>query len=111
MGVTIDQESLSRLTLRQLRLKASKLGIPLYSRKSKAELVKGVFLYEEKKELDKQLINVKVQVSTETTHPSSQRPKSFFFLVIPSGHMYFGRYQILIVLMLKMKALIGFVCV
>ena len=49
MGVTFDQESLSRLTLRQLRLKASELGIPLYSRKSKADLVKGVLLYEEKR--------------------------------------------------------------
>ena len=49
MGVTFDQESLSRLTLRQLRIKASELGIPLYSRKSKADLVKGVFLYQENK--------------------------------------------------------------
>ena len=56
MSVTFDQESLSRLTLRQLRIKASELGIPLYSRKSKADLVKGVFLYEEKKELEKQLL-------------------------------------------------------
>ena len=57
MGVTFDQESLSRLTLRQLRIKASELGIPLYSRKSKVDLVKGVFLYQEKKELEKQLIS------------------------------------------------------
>ena len=62
MGVTFDQESLSRLTLRQLRIKASELGIPLYSRKSKADLVKGVFLYEEKKELEKQLINNKNRI-------------------------------------------------
>ena len=54
MGVTFDQESLSRLTLRQLRIKASELGIPLYSRKSKADLVKSIFLYEEQKEAEKQ---------------------------------------------------------
>ena len=66
MGVTFDQESLSRLTLRQLRLKASNLGIPLYSRKSKADLVRGVLMYEEKKELDKLLINRAGESSQET---------------------------------------------
>ena len=71
MGVTFDQESLSRLTLRQLRVKASELGIPLYSRKSKADLIKSVFLYEEKKELEKQLITNKVQPSKETSSSSS----------------------------------------
>ena len=76
MGVTFDQESLSRLTLRQLRIKASELGIPLYSRKSKADLVKGVFLYEEKKELEKQLINVKGESSEETTYSNSSETKS-----------------------------------
>ncbi len=55
--MTIDQESLSRLTLRQLRTKASKLGIPLYSRQSKAALIKGVFLKEQKQELDKELLS------------------------------------------------------
>ncbi len=78
MGVTIDQESQSRLTLRQLRLKASKLGIPLYSRKSKADLVKGVFLYEEKKELEKQLINAKTDSSEETTYSNSSQTKVVF---------------------------------
>ena len=78
MGVTFDQESLSRLTLRQLRIKASELGIPLYSRKSKADLVKGVFLYEEKKELEKQLINNKVQPSRESTDSSSSETKVVF---------------------------------
>ena len=78
MGVTFDQESLSRLTLRQLRIKASELGIPLYSRKSKADLVKGVLLYEEKKELEKKLINNKVQPSSETTYQSSSETKVVF---------------------------------
>ena len=61
MGVTFDQESLSRLTLRQLRIKASELGIPLYSRKSKADLVKECFCMKKKKELEKQLINNKAE--------------------------------------------------
>jgi len=76
--VTFDQESLSRLTLRQLRLKASKLGIPLYSRKSKADLVKGVFLYEEKKELEKQLINGEVESSDQSAYSNSSQTKVVF---------------------------------
>ena len=78
MGVTFDQESLSRLTLRQLRIKASELGIPLYSRKSKADLVKGVFLYEEKRELEKQVLSNKAQPSSETTYSSSSETKVVF---------------------------------
>jgi len=78
MGVTFDQESLSRLTLRQLRLKASKLGIPLYSRKSKADLVKGVFLYEEKKKLDKQLINVESESPEDSKNSNSLQTKVVF---------------------------------
>ncbi len=79
MGVTFDQESLSRLTLRQLRIKASELGIPLYSRKSKADLVKGVFLYEEQRELEKQLINNKSESSNETsTYSTSSETKVVF---------------------------------
>ena len=78
MSVTFDQESLSRLTLRQLRLRASKLGIPLYSRKSKADLVRGVLLYEEKKELEKQLINAKDESSEEITYSNSSQTKVVF---------------------------------
>ena len=78
IGVTIDQESLSRLTLRQLRIKASKLGIPLYSRKSKADLVKGVFLYEEKKQLDQQLIDNKAESTRETTYSRTAETKVVF---------------------------------
>ena len=78
MGVTFDQESLSRLTLRQLRIKASELGIPLYSRKSKADLVKGVFLYEEKKELEKEVLSNKAQPSRETTYSSFSETKVVF---------------------------------
>jgi hypothetical protein len=78
MGVTFDQESLSRLTLRQLRIKASELGIPLYSRKSKADLVKGVFLYEEKKELEKEVLSNKAQPSSETTYSSFSETKVVF---------------------------------
>ena len=76
--MTIDQESLSRLTLRQLRLKASKLGIPLYSRKSKADLIKSVFLYEEKLELENQLINEKDDSYEQTSNESSSQTKVVF---------------------------------
>ncbi len=37
-----NSNSLARLTLRQLRLKASELSIPLYSRKTKASLIKEI---------------------------------------------------------------------
>ncbi len=47
--MTQAQEFLSRLTLRQLRLMASDLGVPLYSRKSKASLVKQISIKQEKK--------------------------------------------------------------
>ncbi len=40
--MTQSEDSLARLTLRQLRQKASELGVPLYSRKSKANLVREV---------------------------------------------------------------------
>ncbi len=46
--MTQDQDSLARLTLRQLRHEASDLGVPLYSRKSKAQLVKEILRYQEK---------------------------------------------------------------
>ena len=78
MGVTYDQESLSRLTLRQLRIKASELSIPLYSRKSKADLVKSVLLYEEKKEKEKQLINDQSEPSQEAKSSSSFETKVVF---------------------------------
>jgi len=78
MGVTIDQESLSRLTLRQLRLKASELGIPLYSRKSKADLIKWVYLYSEKKEVEKQLINSKSETSDEVSNTDVLQTKVVF---------------------------------
>ncbi len=78
MGVTFDQESLSRLTLRQLRIKASELGIPLYSRKSKADLVKGVLLYAEQKEVEKQLLNNTNESSKEKTYLSSSETKVVF---------------------------------
>ncbi len=51
-----DKELLSRLTLRQLRIKASELRIPLYSRKSKAALIKEIDLYEARKKADNNLL-------------------------------------------------------
>ncbi len=57
--VVQDRESLSRLTLRQLRLKASELAIPMYSRKTKAVLVNEITLYQEKKESENSLVSPK----------------------------------------------------
>ncbi|KGG13306.1 MULTISPECIES: DUF4912 domain-containing protein [Prochlorococcus] len=52
-----DIDSLSRLTLRQLRLKASDLGVPLYSRKTKAVLANEIVLYQEKKKSEEKLLD------------------------------------------------------
>ncbi len=46
--------NLARLTLRQLRHKASDLGVPLYSRKSKASLIKEISELELKKKSEEQ---------------------------------------------------------
>ena len=54
--MTQAQDSLARLTLRQLRLKASDLGVPLYSRKSKAALVKEISRRQEAKNTKNQLL-------------------------------------------------------
>ena len=51
-----DQDQLYSLTLRQLRQKASSLGIPLYSRKTKASLIKEIVLYQQNEELVKTLL-------------------------------------------------------
>ncbi len=53
-----DKQSLSRLTLRQLRIKASELRIPLYSRKSKASLIQEISTYEERKETEAKLLSL-----------------------------------------------------
>ena len=44
----INKDQLLSLTLRQLRLEASKLSVPLYSRKTKAVLVDLILKYQEK---------------------------------------------------------------
>ena len=53
-----DREITSRLTLRQLRIKASELSIPLSSRKSIASLLKEIAVYEERKEAEKNLFSL-----------------------------------------------------
>ena len=55
--MTKDQESLSRLTLRQLRQKASDLSVPLYSRKTKASLINEIVLHQDKNDADKRLFS------------------------------------------------------
>ena len=53
-----DKKSLSRLTLRQLRIKASDLRIPLYSRKTKASLIREISLYQEREETEAKLLSL-----------------------------------------------------
>ena len=46
-----NKEELTRLTLRQLRQIASKLSVPLYSRKTKAVLIDLIITYQNKNSL------------------------------------------------------------
>ena len=58
----MNKDQLLSLTLRQLRQEASKLSVPLYSRKTKAVLVDLILKYQEK--------------STEKTYITPPDPKS-----------------------------------
>ncbi len=81
--VVQDSKSLSRLTLRQLRLKASNLGIPLYSRKAKGVLVNEILMYQERQEAEKNLL--------PSTEPAKKRkfPGASFFGLKPSTRVVF----------------------
>tara|TARA_Y100001968_G_scaffold216737_1_gene199481 strand:- start:669 stop:1754 length:1086 start_codon:yes stop_codon:yes gene_type:complete len=74
LGVSQDKGSLSSLTLRQLRHKASALGVPLYSRKSKADLIKEIVLYQEKQDQEQQLIAKTAQESSFSSEFSNSSP-------------------------------------
>ena len=63
----MNKDQLLSLTLRQLRQEASKLSVPLYSRKTKAVLVDLIFKYQEK--------------SVKKTYTNSPQPK--FAMEIP----------------------------
>ncbi len=66
-----DRDSLSRLTLRQLRLKASDLGVPLYSRKAKASLINEIALYQARKESENNLLKTKSSESQQESFDKS----------------------------------------
>jgi len=56
----MNKDQLLSLTLRQLRQEASKLSVPLYSRKTKAVLVDLILKYQEKstKKIIKRLFSI-----------------------------------------------------
>ena len=62
----MNKDQLLSLTLRQLRQEASKLSVPLYSRKTKAVLVDLILKYQENS-----------TKKTYTLHLLSQNPKKF----------------------------------
>ena len=62
----INKDQLLALTLRQLRQEASKLSVPLYSRKTKAVLVELILKYQKKKQ-SAQKIDRKTTVSNSET--------------------------------------------
>ena len=65
----INKDQLLSLTLRQLRQEASKLSVPLYSRKTKAVLVDLILKYQDKKNVSsKNLI-----IESSPLHPSADK--------------------------------------
>ena len=62
----MNKDQLLSLTLRQLRQEASKLSVPLYSRKTKAVLVDLILKYQDKS-----------TKKTNTTSPPSKYEKTF----------------------------------
>ena len=66
-----DRELLSGLTLRQLRFEASKLDIPLYGRKSKAELINEIQLYEQRQQADQNLVSGSEEVDLDQNSSST----------------------------------------
>ncbi len=77
---TKSKEELLRLTLRQLRQVASKLSVPLYSRKTKAVLVDLIISYQTKKNnlkvISKSNIDDNVSNITSTTIPPITETKT-----------------------------------
>ena len=61
LGVTLSEDSLAGLTLRQLRKKASEIAVPLYSRKTKARLIKEI-----SSKLDKTALDVKEDINSSS---------------------------------------------
>ena len=62
----MNKDQLLSLTLRQLRQEASKLSVPLYSRKTKAVLVELILKYQEKSK--KKIYTTPPQAKPEDTH-------------------------------------------
>ena len=93
----MNKDQLLSLTLRQLRQEASKLSVPLYSRKTKAVLVDLILKYQEKS-----------TKKTYTTPPESKSEETFesnafnsseevktnvvFYPEIQIGLMFFGKF-------------------
>ena len=65
----MNKDQLLSLTLRQLRQEASKLSVPLYSRKTKAVLVDLILKYQEKS--TKKTYTVAPQTKYEETYESN----------------------------------------
>ncbi len=70
----MNKDQLLSLTLRQLRLEASKLSVPLYSRKTKSVLVDLILKYQEKSV--NKAINNTTQPKSEVTFESNNSASS-----------------------------------
>ncbi len=104
MSPTIS--SLARLTLRQLRQIASDLGVPLYSRKSKENLVDEVAVRQEKRGGDLKAIEAELNAPTMSTTET----RVVFLPRDPNGPMCSGRSPIATASVHKRKERIGCAC-
>ena len=88
------------MTLRQLRQMASDLGVTLYSRKSKEDLVSAIAKKQERRSGDLKAIEAELN---PPSRPSSET-RVVFPPETPSGLMCSGRSQTTTVAALKAKA-------
>ena len=73
----INKDQLLSLTLRQLRQEASKLSVPLYSRKTKAVLVDLILKYQNKgAALKKKVVSKSTSLSDSESKSSSESTSS-----------------------------------
>ena len=80
----MNKDQLLSLTLRQLRQEASKLSVPLYSRKTKAVLVDLILKYQEKStnKTYATSLDSKPEVTFDTNPSNSRRIYTFYLYVL-----------------------------
>ena len=93
----MNKDQLLSLTLRQLRQEASKLTVPLYSRKTKAVLVDLILKYQKKNSKSISVNTVKAKTEDKISSKISTIVKLlkqmlFSYLETQIGLMFFGKF-------------------